>query len=91
MLFQPVEDAQLDVGQRADGQWNLLARKAGHQGRVLRCAHAMVDALHLQQVQGFDDVGWRAFLTCVGDDMQAEIAATCEQTGELGGWVALLG
>jgi hypothetical protein len=52
--------------------------------------HAVVDALGLQHVQRLPDVGGRAFLAGVGDDVQAQLAAAGKHAGELLGRVAAL-
>ena len=51
VVGEPVEDAQLEVRQRADGQRDALAREPLDQRRVLDAAHAVVDALGVQQVE----------------------------------------
>jgi hypothetical protein len=78
-----LEDAQLDVGQRAHRQRHARRRQALHQRRVFGAAHAVVDALHLQHVQRSLDVGRRAFFAGMGHEVQAEFAAAREHAREL--------
>src|SRR5690606_1720444 len=71
--------------------WDLLVDDALHQAFVLDGAHAVVDTLDLQQVEGFPDVlGW-AFLASVRDGLEAFGAGALEDALELARRVALLG
>ena len=85
-----VEHAQLDIGQRADCQGDLLIDKALHQPLVFDGTHAVVDALDLEQIQRFPDVrGW-AFLAGVGHRVQAFATGLGEYPFKFARRVALL-
>ena len=88
VLGHVVEHAELGVGQRAHGQRDLLVDDALHQTLVFDGAHAMVDALDFQQVEGFPDVlGW-AFFTGVSHGQEALVTGTVEHALELARRVA---
>ena len=84
------EHLEFLVGQRADGERDALLRQPLHQRRVVHGLHAVVDALGAQDVQRAPDVGGRAFLAGVGDDVQAQLAAAREHAGEFFGRVTQL-
>ena len=86
-----VEYPQPHVRQRTHRERHALARQACNQCRVLHATHAMVDAPHLQQIQGFLDVGGRSFLPGVGHRQQAQAPGAFEHGRELRGWMARFG
>lgn len=77
-----IEDAQLDIGQRADRQRNTFARQTFDQQRVIDTAHAMIDTFRAQQIQRVADVIGRAFLACMRHDAQTQFAAPGKDTRE---------
>jgi hypothetical protein len=44
MSGEIVDDAQLQIGQRAHGQWYLRVRQALQERRILLCPHPVIDA-----------------------------------------------
>ena len=62
VVGQVVEDAELHVRQWADRERNLLVDQPVHQRLVLHAPDPVVDAPHVQQVEGFTDVCGRALL-----------------------------
>ncbi len=91
MLAHVIEHAELGIGQRADGQRDLLVDDALHQALVFDGAHTVVDALDLQQIEGFPDVLGRAFLAGVGYGQEAFAAGAVENPTELARRVTFLG
>ncbi|MCY1225920.1 hypothetical protein D9M72_381320 [compost metagenome] len=91
MVAQVGVDLELDVRQRAHGQRHALARQACHQRRIVDGAHAVVDALHLEDVECVGDVLRRTFLARVGHQVQAQLTRLGKYARELLGRVALLG
>ena len=63
MSFERIEDPQLDIGQRAHGQWYPFCHQALDQRRVLQAANAMIDTFDFEQVECFPNVPGRAFLS----------------------------
>ena len=59
--------------------------------RVVDGAHAVVDARHLEQVEGLGDVLGRALLAGVGDGEEARLAGHAEDVRELARRMADLG
>lgn len=90
MLGHRAEDAQAQVGQRADGERDRLARQPGDQRRVLDRTHAVIDARRAEQVERLDHVGRRPLLAGVGDHRLAEFAAARENPRELARRMPLL-
>lgn len=88
VLGHVVEHAELGVGQRAHSQRDLLVDDPLHQPLVFEGTYTVVDALDLQQVQGFPDVLRRAFFTGVGDGQEAFAARAVEYPLELARRVA---
>ena len=85
MAGQVRKHAQLEVGQRTDGQGNAVFGQPLHQRGILARLHAMVDAFDLQHVERGPDIGWRPFLTGMGDQVETEFAAAGEHPGEFFG------
>ena len=70
MISQIAHHAQLEVGQRADRERYLLFRQSFHQLRIFFRLHAVVDALYAEHIQRAPDIGGRAFLAPMGDQVQ---------------------
>ena len=85
------EDLQLHVGERTDGQRDLLGHQTLDQPVIVKAAHTVIDALRLQQVKRLPDVRGRTLLPGVRHARQAEQAGLGEGPGELRGRVADLG
>ena len=88
VLRHVIEHAQFGVGQRADGQRDLLVDDALHQAFVFNRAYAVVDTLDFQQVEGFPDVLRRAFFAGVGHGQKTFVAGTVKHALELARRVA---
>ena len=67
MVGEASDDAELEVGQRADGERDLLADQAVDERGVLVAANTVVDALDLEQIERLADVTGGAFFAGVGD------------------------
>ena len=85
------DDAELEVGERADGERHLLARQPLDQSRVLERAVAMVEPVDLQNVERLVDIIGRTFLAGMGDALQPERGGRREDPRELRRRMAELG
>ena len=65
------DDAELEVGERADGERHLLAREPLGQRRVLERAVAVVEPVDLEDVERLVDISGRPFLAGMGDALEA--------------------
>ena len=70
MVSERIDDPQPHVRQRAHGQGNTLGCQPIHEAIVLDAAHAMVDALDVENVERLPDVLGRALLPRVRDGPQ---------------------
>ena len=82
MVLDAREHLQFDVRERTHGQRHALAREARDQGRILVAAYAVVDALHVQNIEGLLDVARWSFLARMGDGFEPEGARPLEHGGE---------
>ena len=85
------DDAELEVGERADGERHLLARQPLDQGGVLERAVAVVEPVDLAGCRAPRGHSGRAFLAGMGDALQAERGGGGEDPGELRRRMAELG
>jgi hypothetical protein len=90
VLREILHDAQLEVRQRAHGERDAVAHEPRHERRILVAAHAVIDALDLEDVEGIGDVGGGAFLAGMGDGAEADAARLREHPRELRRWIAFL-
>ena len=86
-----LEDAQLDVRQRADRERDPVGPEPLDEARVLEAADAVVDPPRLQHVERLPDVLGRPFLAGVGDREQPRRPGALEDGGELPGRMPDLG
>jgi hypothetical protein len=86
--LQGVEHVEPDVRQRAHRQRHPFLRQAQHQCGILLTAHAVVDALHVQDVEGLVDIGGRPLLAGMRDGGQARFARPPEHRLKLRRWMA---
>ncbi len=91
MVSQSVHHAQGHVGQRAHGQRGTAVAHLNDQLGILQGAHAVVDALDTEQLDGLPDVVRAALLPRVRDQPQAFGRGVGVDIGEQGGRVADLG
>ena len=82
MVCHALEDLQFDVGQGTDGQRHALPRQAVEELHIFVAAHAVIDAPHLQDVQGFADIGRRSLFARVRHGRQALAQRPREHLGE---------
>ena len=83
VICKPVEHAQLHVRQRTDGERDAFAHEPRHNTLILEAAHAVVDPLGTESVEGPDDRRGRLFLTRVGHDVEPEPPAAGEHAAKL--------
>ncbi len=82
MVFEPVDDTQLDVRERADRQRDLVVAQPRDQPRVLETPHAVIDARHVQQIERLPHIRGRPFFARVRDGLEAVGTRTREDVGE---------
>src|SRR3546814_5269967 len=85
MVGDVIDDAELEVRQRADGERHALGRETRDECGVFEAAVAMVDPVDLVQVERLMDIFGRALFAGVGDDLEAQFLRTRseEHTSEL--------
>ena len=83
MLGHRLEYAQLDVGQRTDGQRHALRRQTLDQRLALDAAHAVVNALHLEHVERAFDVRRRTLLASMRHQFQPQLAGAGKDAAKL--------
>ena len=88
VILHRAEDAQLHIGERTDGQRDLVGYDLLHELRILETANAMVDAGHAEEIDRFADVGRRAFFARVRDREKTFASCSGEHRSELGGRIA---
>ena len=77
-----IENPQLDVGQRANGERHVAVDQLAHQLRILDAAHPVIDARHLEQFDGITDVTRRTFFARVRDREKTGVARGRENARE---------
>src|SRR3546814_2881483 len=83
MVGDVIDDAELEVRQRADGERHALGRETRDECGVFEAAVAMVDPVDLEQVERLMDIFGRALFAGVGDDLEAQFLRTGEDAFEL--------
>src|SRR5262245_25170544 len=81
-----IDHAQPHVGERADGQRDLLTRQPPDQRLILHGAHAVIDARDAKQVERLPDVARRPLLPGMGGEKKARVAGAGEHVLEPGGF-----
>ncbi len=90
VLGEILDHAQLQVRQRTHRERNAIAHEALDERGVFVAAHAVIDAVHVQDVEGFRDVRGRAFLSRMRDQAQIHRVRLREHAGELRRRIAAL-
>ena len=88
---QIINDSQLKIGKRTDGQRHPVLAQTGDQRRVFQRPVAMIDSIDSEHVQGFPDIARRAFFPRVGHELEALASGSGEDPLELRGRVSELG
>ena len=83
VICKPVEHAQLHVRQRTDGERDAFPHEPRHNTLILEAAHAVVDPLGTEGVEGPDDRRRRPLLARVGHDVEPEPPAAGEHAAKL--------
>ena len=91
VLLERVDDPQLDVRERADGQRDPIGLEPLNQATILQAAHAVIDPLGAEQVERLPDVLGRALLAGVGDGPEPRAIARSNTSRNFSGGLTHLG
>ena len=82
VLAQIVDDAELEIAERANGQGNPLLHQPRNQFFILKGTVAVVDSVNFQKVKRLPYIRWRTFLPRMSDAFEAFGAGAGENTLE---------
>jgi hypothetical protein len=87
VILHTIENPELYVGKRAHREGHALLRQARDEVGILFAAHAVINALDLEQIQCLGNVSWRAFFSSMCNGQKTFFPCPFEYRDKLGGRV----